>query len=106
MARNTEISPASVTKIGLNHYTVKSSEGKEEYSIHLNPVSCSCTDFMTYKLPCKHLCAITRCSDMSWDSLGDLFNNHPLYRLDNCVVNQQLHSNDSDEPFADPTDQE
>ena len=47
--------------------------------------TCTCVDFLSSKMLCKHICAVVICCNLSWKSLGKRFCEHPFNVLDEHV---------------------
>ena len=64
--------------------------------------TCKCIDFRIKKLPCKHICAAVQQPGVGWESLGSRYGTHPLFSLDNEVIQSSLQS-DKCKPPSEPS---
>ena len=99
-------------------YNARSDAGNDEYQVWLGSddylPSCQCLDYKRNRLPCKHICAVIRLPNVGWQSLGSRFSSHPLFTLDECVLQpskskaehneQQQRTKHGDDVQAEPND--
>ena len=71
-------------------YNARSDAGNDEYQVWLGSDGylppCQCLHYKRNRLPCKHICAVIRLPNVGWESLGSRFSSHPLFTLDECVL--------------------
>ena len=70
----------------IGKFTVTGTSGKKHEVLFANP-SCTCCDWMTYHLPCKHFFGIFRLrSRWDWNSLPDSYRNSPYLSTDQSAI--------------------
>ncbi|XP_062614804.1 uncharacterized protein LOC134276580 [Saccostrea cucullata] len=89
-----EYCSGDLENIGQNMYKVKSqSRDTEHYNVHLGTdetaTKCSCQDFITSFLPCKHIFAVIRFTHHTWESLSPLYRQSPYLNLDSTVLSDK-----------------
>ena len=81
---------SSTKKCGARLFTVTSDSSGEKYQVWLGSKtqlpSCQCIDYRINRLPCKHICLVVNQPGIGWESLGQSFDEHPLFRLDPVIV--------------------
>ncbi|XP_056001914.1 uncharacterized protein LOC125662462 isoform X1 [Ostrea edulis] len=88
-----EYSSDDLKNIGENMYEVKSqSSDTGVYKVHLGTdetaTRCSCQDFLSSFLPCKHILAVIRFTHHTWESLSPLYRQSPYLNLDSTFLCQ------------------
>ena len=80
-------------------FTVKGSSGKA-YTVDFGKTSkpsCSCLDWIKWKIPCKHFFAIFRLvPEWSWDALPSSYRNNPTISVSISIThNQEMDATDT-----------
>lgn len=88
--------------IGQSLYEVKSQSNETEvHTVHLGnddtATKCSCPDFLSSYLPCKHLFAVLRLTHNTWESLSPLYRQSPYLNLDSSVLSDKALENNENE---------
>ena len=101
MKRNaTEVENLKISQLTPKLFSVRS--GEQLYQVWLGSdtqlPTCQCIDYRNKKLPCKHICAVVRQPHTGWKSLGSRFDTHPLFTLDQVVINSTNLSDSVDYP--------
>lgn len=77
---------ADIKEISSSKFLVKSETTSQEYVIDLGDndryPSCDCISFRCTFLPCKHMFAVFKFTDATWDSLSPKYRNCPYLNLD------------------------
>ncbi|XP_063222952.1 uncharacterized protein LOC134531217 isoform X2 [Bacillus rossius redtenbacheri] len=73
-----------ITEVSEGIFAVQSSTDKTKfYYVDFNDASCSCIDFVTFRFPCKHMCAIFEfLPSWSFLQLNSAYINSPYITLD------------------------
>ncbi|XP_078700653.1 uncharacterized protein LOC144927209 [Branchiostoma floridae x Branchiostoma belcheri] len=100
------IDPCSIVNKGDGVFQVKSSSQSTYHTISFGTnntmPSCTCTDWMRYKLPCKHLCAVFQhVPEWGWESFPSKYKDNPIFTLDTKYLG---HIPSSDGPDEDDND--
>ncbi|XP_063963483.1 uncharacterized protein LOC129272614 isoform X1 [Lytechinus pictus] len=55
---------------------------------------CTCRDWQTHLLPCKHFCAVFRhFESWQWENMSSLYHNNPIFALDDAfIVSMETHA--------------
>ena len=101
MKRNaTEVENLKISQLTPKLFSVRS--GEQLYQVWLGSdtqlPTCQCIDYRNKKLPCKHICAVVRQPHTGWESLGSRFDTHPLFTLDQVVINSTNLSDSVNDP--------
>ena len=59
-------------------------------TVNFSRPSCSCRDWLTFNLPCKHFFAVFRHSSYEWNNLPEWYRNQPRLTLDVQAVESHI----------------
>ncbi|XP_063223597.1 uncharacterized protein LOC134531708 isoform X2 [Bacillus rossius redtenbacheri] len=84
IAAHSDFCKDSITEVSEGIFAVQSSTDKTKfYCVDFNAATCNCTDFMTFRYPCKHMCAIFEfLPAWSFLRLNSLYTNSPYITID------------------------
>ena len=84
---------SDVHELSPTEFEVKS-EGSEIkwYRVNLEEPTCECLSFKTKRLPCKHIFAVFKHTEKSWDDLNERYRNSPYLTLDSNFIERDILS--------------
>ncbi|XP_063232355.1 uncharacterized protein LOC134536550 isoform X1 [Bacillus rossius redtenbacheri] len=92
-AARSDICKESITEISKGSFKVQSSSDKKKfYCVNFDSATCSCIDFMNFRFPCKHMCAIF-----------EFFPAWSFLQLNSAYINSPYITLDSDNNFCTTT---
>ncbi|XP_063227566.1 uncharacterized protein LOC134533814 isoform X1 [Bacillus rossius redtenbacheri] len=102
-AARSDICKEYITEISKGIFRVQSSTDKNKfYCVNFDSATCSCTDFMNFRFPCKHMCAIFEFfPNWSFLQLNSAYTKSPYITLDSN--NSYCTTTDIRNPFSTGT---
>ena len=91
IARSSQFSKNSIAKTE-EGYLVTNKRSNQTYQTSLSAPRCSCRSWSKTKLPCKHMFAIIRTTEESWQSFPLGYRNSVYMTLDEVVVGDVGHT--------------
>ena len=79
----------NITQINQLEFKVKGDSAL--YSVTLGPhmPHCTCPDWQTYHLPCKHMLAVINLDGVGWSKIATEYREQPVFKLDDqCLAGQ------------------
>ena len=70
------------------YFQIRSSSSDKFYEVDIDAYNprCTCYAWLKSELPCKHIFAVLAHTYVSWYDLPESFRNHPLFSLDNDIL--------------------
>ena len=96
LASSNKFSHSDVSQVAPNSgkFTVKSKKGSQvvEFGDQSEEPRCTCKDWLTYHLPCKHFFAVFRYfPDWGWEKLPGSYLTSPYLTLDNQAISSYIN---------------
>ena len=75
-----------IQKLGEGLFLMPSTTKEEFYTVSLQSPSCSCADWSSHHLPCKHILFLLQKKFASWDDMPSGYSKNPVFIIDDSLL--------------------